>query len=164
MALIAEFGNAESNDIGEWFDFATDKDTKQVVRLRVRAIPEETDRKIRLSHGKGAREITMKVDSREMVMDLERNRKVTRDRAAWAWLDCENFEIVVRDNEAAASWAEILGSPVAKDSPFKLDGRLNARVKARILDNHSMVTDFVVKCADKLKGEQSKEAEDLEGN
>lgn len=166
MALLEDFGNAEDNDLGVWVEFAKDKDTGDEVKLRIRAMSDDIERKIRSSHSKGGRDLVMNVDKREMKLDLERSRKISRDKANWCWLDAENFSVLPKDKEAVTTWSSLLGGDVVVDTnvPLKLDGKLSKNVKAHILDKFTAIADFIVKEADKLKGEISEEDKDLEGN
>lgn len=165
MALHREFGNAD-NDHGTWGDWKKDPETKRMVRTKVRGIPASVEEKMKREVNQEKLTLRNKSgsDYTETDIDLERSRRLIRNRAAFALLDTEGYEVFVGDPEAAAVYTEILGKHVEPESTLKLDGLWNPRLRAHVLHEHSDFAVHVVKRVDGDEEEARANEEQLSGN
>jgi hypothetical protein len=94
-------------DAGTWVPWKKDADSGKVIRFRLRPVPASFDRAQRARFNRGIK--SKNVGDRQAVEVVESNFKSTRERALYALLDSENFEIEIGGESTAAAVSELLG-------------------------------------------------------
>lgn len=153
MALHREFGDADK-DPGVWHDWKEDpeqtarKGTKVMVRACIRGIPQSVENKIKGANR--AESMTIRQPHRsnysETDLDMERQRKIARDRAAFALVETESYEVFVGDDDAAKTYSRLLGEIVPKAVNVTLDGKwghIKSETRGHVLTEHADFTIWI---------------------
>lgn len=173
MAIRREFGNAE-NDRGVWHDWKEDTDLtkrrgdKAVVAALIRGIPPAVEDQIKRRHKSDTITLRQKTGSRftETEIALERERRIMRDRAAFALLGLRNYEVFVGDAEAAATYNEILKKTVEPESNLMLpeDVSDNERLRVHVMAEDSAFARWICSVVDGTEREEREIEDSLAGN
>lgn len=158
MALRREFGDADK-DPGIWHDYKVDPDLSArmgrevMVRARIRGIPQSVENKIKAANR--AETMTVRQPHRsnysETDLDMERQRKIMRDRAAFALVETENYEVFVGDEDASKTYSRLLGEIVPAESNIMLDkkwGKPSSEIRGHVLTEDGAFTTFICSVVD----------------
>ncbi len=151
---------------GRWFEIGTDDDSGKRVELRVRSVPaseaERIERKYRRrikNPPPGAR-----LQSLYMVPDAKKWDQLF-DNGCYAWIDCKNFSLSVRDEDGARFMSKELQKNVKIGDVVVLDGKLTDKIKREIFDKKTSILLRVIEIADQLEkehlAEEAAETENL---
>ncbi len=144
-------------DQGEWRLWRHDTQTGKPIRFRIRRIPPEVDRQILAKHG--ARKKVRQVGQEKLSAFGLRQEAIIRDRAAFAALEPEGFEIIPGDPAAAA----LLGEDAKVGEVFTVDGRWSdAALKQRLLVRMPRLAGWIAEKADEMAGQDAEEESEAE--
>jgi hypothetical protein len=161
MAFFKEYGRAE-NDLGEHFTIPSEEGE---VRLRIRRIPFELDLRLESRHGREEFVANRQGFKRpRRVHTSEEEIAILKDKACWAWTDCEGVTVEIADEEAAGQWSKLVDEPVSVGQVVPLDGRLSDQVKRRLFAKDLDLAVWVLKRADELGRKYERREERLSGN
>lgn len=138
---------------GQWFTWK--KDAKgNPIRFRVRSIPAEEVRRIRAKHGGMKAEA---LERKSVAQNLAFGEAIVRDRAAYALLDSENFDIAFGD-EATADKFVRAGLPSAKvGTEVFMDGQWTEGLKDLVLTGAPKLAGWVSAKADERANLEAEE-------
>lgn len=109
---LRDFGNRE-NDPGTHHELGVDPDTGDIIYLRIRALTDDKAIENRKRYRKPKRKVRGQWE--EEPLDDEALQKVGWANICWMWTDCENFLVILQDDEAVELYSRELGDP-----PYKL--------------------------------------------
>jgi hypothetical protein len=155
--LFKDFGKA-GDDPGVSFVYGIDPDNKREVKLRIRQLPLDIEESFRRRYTKRVR--NKQTGQRDYVMDDRHTIDFLMDRVCWMWVDCENFEVMAADEDAAKFYREELKGPIEIGATIVLDGKLTPSVKRRIASKSSGLPEFIVEKASELKEHLANEEDD----
>lgn len=126
MPLKAFDEDDSKKDVGVWIPWKKDPDNGKLIRFRLRPIPPSFDKAARVRHNRGLK--SENVGKRLATDIVERQIEATRDRALYALLDSENFEIEIGGESTAAAIGGLLngnlvGAQVLPGGIIGVDGR-----------------------------------------
>lgn len=166
MAFLDDFGKAE-NDPGEWVDAGTDGE--RTVKVRVRTVPEDMIRALTRKYTKPEKVQTPEgiQTVQPVARDWQDNIDFNLERAKWAWVDCENFYVRVRDEDSGRFYAKSLGrndQPFPVDEEICLDGKLTDGIREYVLKKNGAFRAFILQKSSDLAEEKTSNLRKLEGN
>jgi hypothetical protein len=166
MAVRREYVNPD-NDIGKWHVWKIDPDNGKPIRARLRQIPQGIENKIRSAHKSESLRVHVNKSNEEgsMDVDLVRNRKIARDRAAFALLETENYNVGIGDDDAAALWSKLSESVVEKGKELVLDDKWHlGALKGHELTENPEFAGWCISIIDGDAAELAERNAELEGN
>jgi hypothetical protein len=167
MIVTREFGNPD-NDLGEWYTYMEDEKTGEKVEALVRMIPAPLENKIQAVHKSDRLTIRSvpRSDQTETDIDMERQRRIARDRAAFALLDTRGgYERGVGDEEASDKLSRLAGEIVPKGGVLCMDGKWGKpELKGHVLTEDADFTGWVCQIVDNAKKRRQARAVALQGN
>lgn len=173
MALFKVFGKAE-NDQGEFFTYMqepyknpdTGQEETREVRLKVRRMP--VDMQLRFERKYGRQDMVADPSTGykrpQHITSQDDNLAIAKDKACWAWTDCENVELIIGDEDAQVQWSKLLGEQVGIGQAVRLDGRLNDNIKRIIFAADFKIVGFIIEKVGELLRRQSEKEQGLSGN
>lgn len=140
-----------------------DPDSGKLIRFRLRPVPASFDKAARVRYNRGLK--SENVGKRLATDIIERQIEATRDRALYALLDSENFEIEVGGESTAAAIGQLLnghlaGAQVLPGGIIGVDGRWPVLGKY-ILELMPPIAAWISEKADELTKLEADEEEEL---
>jgi hypothetical protein len=139
-------------DPGRWSTYAEDPRSGDKVEACVRHVTSSQMRAIRRRH------FGTKV-AIDAGIDVRKSDATELEVGVRALVDTRGFEMRIGDEEQAARYTELLGTPVSLDQLVKFDGRWTPALKEAVFSDHLEFLNFVLRKARELRIQLAKEEE-----